>query len=75
MMAAEQTSRWRGELRYDEPMAEHCSWRTGGPARRFYQPADIDDLCGFLRDLDNDEPLLWLGLGSNLLVRDGRVAG
>jgi UDP-N-acetylmuramate dehydrogenase len=75
MMVAEQTPQWRGELHYDEPMAVHSSWRTGGPARRFFQPADIDDLCDFMRDLDRDEPLLWLGLGSNLLVRDGGFPG
>jgi UDP-N-acetylmuramate dehydrogenase len=57
------------------PMAEHSSWRTGGRARRFYRPADLDDLCGFLGDLEPQEPLLWLGLGSNLLVRDGGFAG
>jgi UDP-N-acetylmuramate dehydrogenase len=75
MMAARQTIQWRGELRYDEPMAVHSSWRTGGRARRFYRPADLDDLCAFLRDLEPQEPLLWLGLGSNLLVRDGGFAG
>jgi UDP-N-acetylmuramate dehydrogenase len=75
MMAAQQTARWRGELRYDEPMATHCSWRTGGRAHRFYRPADLDDLCSFLSDLEPQEPLLWLGLGSNLLVRDGGFAG
>jgi len=74
-MAAQQTATWRGELRYDEPMAAHCSWRTGGRARRYYRPADLDDLCRFLGDLEPQEPLLWLGLGSNLLVRDGGFAG
>jgi UDP-N-acetylmuramate dehydrogenase len=75
MMAAGQTARWRGELRHDEPMAAHCSWRAGGRARSYYRPADLDDLCRFLGDLEPDEPLLWLGLGSNLLVRDGGFAG
>jgi UDP-N-acetylmuramate dehydrogenase len=75
MMAAQQTARWRGELRYEEPMAAHCSWRTGGRARRYYRPADLDDLCCFMGDLEPQEPLLWLGLGSNLLVRDGGFAG
>jgi UDP-N-acetylmuramate dehydrogenase len=75
MMAARQTARWRGELRYDEPMAGYCSWRAGGRARRFYRPADLEDLCRFLADLEPQEPLLWLGLGSNLLVRDGGFAG
>jgi UDP-N-acetylmuramate dehydrogenase len=75
MMAAQHTQRWRGELRYNEPMARHTSWRAGGPARRFYKPADLADLCVFLQDLDPDEPLLWVGLGSNLLVRDGGFRG
>jgi UDP-N-acetylmuramate dehydrogenase len=75
MMAAQPTARWRGELRYDESMAAHCSWRTGGHARRYYRPADLEDLCRFLGDLDPQEPLLWLGLGSNLLVRDGGFPG
>jgi UDP-N-acetylmuramate dehydrogenase len=75
MMAAAQTPAWRGEMRYKEPMGRHNSWRTGGPARRFYQPADLDDLCVFLGGLDPQEPLLWLGLGSNLLVRDGGFPG
>jgi len=75
MMAADRTPGWNGELRYDEPMAAHCSWRTGGSARYFYTPVDVDDLCAFLAELDADEPLLWLGLGSNLLVRDGGFPG
>ena len=75
MMAAEKTQHWRGELRYDEPMARHNSWRAGGSARCFYKPADVADLCEFLRQLDPQEPLLWLGLGSNLLVRDGGFPG
>jgi UDP-N-acetylmuramate dehydrogenase len=75
MMAAQHTQQWRGELSYDEPMAQHTSWRAGGAARRFYKPADLADLCAFLQDLDPDEPLLWVGLGSNLLVRDGGFPG
>ncbi len=74
-MAAQTTQRWRGVLSYDEPMARHTSWRAGGAARRFYKPADLADLCVFLHDLDPDEPLLWVGLGSNLLVRDGGFPG
>ncbi len=65
----------RGELRHDEPMARHTSWRVGGPADRYYRPADIEDLTHFLAQLPEDEPLMWLGLGSNLLVRDGGVRG
>jgi len=65
----------RGELRKDEPMSRHISWRTGGPADRFYVPADLDDLGEFLRQLPREEPILFVGLGSNLLVRDGGIRG
>ena len=75
MMAAEKTQSWRGELRYDEPMALHNSWRAGGPARCFFKPADVAELCEFLQQLNPQEPLLWVGLGSNLLVRDGGFPG
>ena len=67
--------RLRGELRRDEPLARHTSWRVGGPAARLYRPADRADLIAFLRALDADEPLLWLGLGSNLLISDTGFAG
>ncbi len=76
MMAAERINpELRGELRRDEPMARHTTWRVGGPADRFYRPADRDDLAMFLRWLPDDEPLFWCGLGSNLLVRDGGIRG
>ncbi len=65
----------RGHLRLDEPMQRHTSWRVGGVADRFYQPADIDDLASFLRQIETSEPLYWIGLGSNLLVRDGGLRG
>jgi len=62
-------------LRLDEPMSRHVSWRAGGRARRFYQPADVADLCSFMRTLAPGEPILFVGLGSNLLVRDGGFNG
>lgn len=65
----------RGVLRHDEPMSRHVSWRAGGRARAFYQPADVLDLAAFLRSRDAAEPVLFLGLGSNLLVRDGGFDG
>ena len=65
----------RGELRYDEPMARHTSWRVGGSAARFFRPADLDDLADCMRQLGADEPVYWVGLGSNLLVRDGGLEG
>jgi UDP-N-acetylmuramate dehydrogenase len=70
-----QATMLRGSLRRDEPMARHVSWRAGGRARTFYQPADLADLCAFLAALPGDEPVLFVGLGSNLLVRDGGYAG
>jgi UDP-N-acetylmuramate dehydrogenase len=65
----------RGNMRSDEPMARHVSWRAGGRARVFYQPASVPDLCAFLRTRAPGEPILFVGLGSNLLVRDGGFAG
>lgn len=65
----------RGTLRYHEPLAPHTSWRVGGPAEIFFEPADVDDLAAFLADLPADMPLFWMGLGSNLLVRDGGIDG
>jgi UDP-N-acetylmuramate dehydrogenase len=65
----------RGTLRRDEPMARHVSWRAGGRARAFYQPAGVADLCAFLGTLPAAEPILFVGLGSNLLVRDGGFGG
>ena len=65
----------RGELRFKEPMARHVTWRAGGAAARAYVPADLDDLAAFLRATRLDEPLLFVGLGSNLLVRDGGFDG
>lgn len=75
MMALRNWAGLRGQLYEDEPMARHTSWRTGGPAERFYVPADADDLVAFLARLPVDEPLYWVGLGSNLLVRDRGLRG
>jgi len=65
----------RGEMRMHEPMKKHTSWRAGGAAERFYIPADLADLAQFLRGLPQAEPVHMVGLGSNLLVRDGGVHG
>jgi UDP-N-acetylmuramate dehydrogenase len=65
----------RGELKRDEPMARHVSWRAGGHADRFFAPADDQDLSEFMKRLAPGEPLLFVGLGSNLLVRDGGFRG
>ena len=65
----------RGTLSRDADMSRHVSWRAGGRVRRLYQPADLADLQAFLRALPSDEPLMAVGLGSNLLVRDGGLRG
>ena len=69
------SSALRGEMRLNQPMKKYTSWRTGGMAERVYLPADLTDLAQFLRSLPPDEPLHVIGLGSNLLVRDGGVRG
>lgn len=66
---------FRGSLRSNEPMANHVSWRAGGSVARAFFPADLDDLENFLGAVRHDEPLLLVGLGSNLLVRDGGFDG
>lgn len=65
----------RGELKLGEPMGRHVSWRAGGSVDRAYRPADLDDLQAFLRSLPPEEPVYFVGLGSNLLVRDGGLRG
>ena len=65
----------RGLLRRDEPLAKHTTWRCGGSADVTYVPADRDDLAAFVRQLPPQEPITVIGLGSNLLVRDGGVRG
>ncbi|MDE2360370.1 MAG: UDP-N-acetylmuramate dehydrogenase [Betaproteobacteria bacterium] len=65
----------RGTLTRDAPLARHTTWRAGGHADLLYAPADRDDLADFLRGLPAGEPVTVIGLGSNLLVRDGGVRG
>jgi UDP-N-acetylmuramate dehydrogenase len=69
------TEEFQARVRRDEPMAKHTSWRVGGPADIFFTPRDRTDLAAFLRALPPATPLLWVGLGSNLLVRDGGIRG
>ena len=75
MMSAARDISVQGELRYNEPMSRHTSWRAGGPAEVFFIPDSIDDLSAFLADLDRDTPIFWHGVGTNLLVRDGGIPG
>ena len=75
MMAAAREIVVQGEIRYDEPMSRHTSWRAGGPAEVFFVPASVEDLGVFLAELDAETPIFWHGVGSNLLVRDDGFAG
>lgn len=74
-MAGGGTPALRGHFLYNEPMGKHVSWRAGGAAQRVYVPADLDDLSWLVRSLPAHEEIHMVGLGSNLLVRDGGVAG
>ena len=65
----------QGELRTQEPMSRHTSWKTGGNADYYYIASDINDLAKFISKLPASTPITWIGLGSNLLVRDGGVSG
>ena len=64
-----------GKLLLNEPLARYTSWRVGGNADQLYVPASLQDLSAFLKQLPADMPVVFLGLGSNLLVRDGGVRG
>ncbi|QYZ68491.1 UDP-N-acetylmuramate dehydrogenase [Neotabrizicola shimadae] len=63
----------RGILTPNRSLAELTWLRVGGPADWLFQPADEDDLCGFLRDLDPAVQVFPMGVGSNLIVRDGGI--
>jgi D-alanine-D-alanine ligase len=65
----------KGRLLSKEKLAKYTSWRVGGPAERLYIPFDRQDLCEFIAALPDSEPVFWMGLGSNLLVRDGGLRG
>jgi UDP-N-acetylmuramate dehydrogenase len=67
--------RFEARVKRDEPMSRHTSWHVGGPADALFTPRDRTDLLEFLELLPAGTPLFWLGLGSNLLVRDGGIRG
>jgi len=75
MMAALDNMNVQGELRLNESMSRHTSWRVGGPAELFFIPSSIEDLQYFLHEIDDDTPVFWLGIGSNILVREGGLPG
>lgn len=64
-----------GQLLLKERLADYTTWRVGGVAKALYKPAGIPDLSNFLKQLDAKEPLIWLGLGSNSLIKDDGFSG
>ena len=60
---------------HNEPLRRYTSWRLGGPADLFCRPARLEELQAFLRSVPTNVPVTWLGLGSNVLVRDGGIRG
>jgi UDP-N-acetylmuramate dehydrogenase len=72
--AVDDVAQGGGVLR-NEPMRKHTSWRVGGPADLFYKPRTLADLTAFLATVPADVAIHWVGLGSNLLVRDGGIRG
>ena len=64
-----------GTLLKNEPMRRYTSWRVGGVADQLYTPSSLPDLQEFLKHLPHGEPVHFVGLGSNLLVRDGCIRG
>ncbi|MCB2065725.1 MAG: UDP-N-acetylmuramate dehydrogenase [Erythrobacter sp.] len=65
----------RGEIKRDAPLAKLVWFKSGGAADWLFEPADLDDLVSFLARLQPGTPVMALGLGSNLIVRDGGVPG
>ncbi len=65
----------RGKLLFDEPLAPFTWFRVGGPAEVLFLPADPEDLADFLRQLPQGVPVTALGVGSNVIIRDGGVPG
>ena len=74
-MMADTLPKVRGKLTPNAPLAKLVWFKTGGNADWLFEPADIDDLRDFLSALDRAMPVMALGLGSNMIVRDGGVEG
>ena len=66
---------YEGQLLLNESLADYTTWRVGGLAKTLFKPAGIADLASFLKQLPANEPLLWLGLGSNSLIKDQGFSG
>jgi UDP-N-acetylmuramate dehydrogenase len=74
-MSVSVASEFSARVRRNEPLSRHTSWHVGGPAEVFFNPHDVADLAAFLRAVPAGVPIHWIGLGSNLLVRDRGLQG
>nr|WP_120077033.1 UDP-N-acetylmuramate dehydrogenase [Aurantiacibacter odishensis] len=68
-------TRVKGDLKRNAPLAKLVWFKSGGTADWLFEPADLDDLVNFLGQLEQETPVMALGLGSNLIIRDGGVPG
>ncbi len=75
MMTMINTPKTRGKLLFDVSLSRYNTWGVGGNAECVFHPADLEDLSEFLAKTDENVPLTWLGLGSNVLIRDGGIDG
>ncbi len=75
MMTMLNPPKTRGKLLFDVSLSRYNTWGVGGNAQCVFHPADTEDLSHFLANTDKDVALTWLGLGSNVLIRDGGVEG
>jgi UDP-N-acetylmuramate dehydrogenase len=69
------TSLMRGVLHQNISLADYTSWRVGGIAEKLYLPIDLQDLTSFIQTIGKEEPIFFIGLGSNLLIRDQGISG
>jgi len=75
LLEAQQQGLLRGQLKIDEPLNNYTTWRIGGPAECLYRPEDKADVQAVLKCIPRSTTVNWLGLGSNLLVRDKGLKG
>lgn len=75
MKSVQKTKGHEKRFREYEPMSRHSTWRCGGLARFFFQPKNLEEIVSYMSDLDDKDDIIWLGLGSNLLVRDSGFSG
>jgi len=75
MRPTQRAKGYEKRFREYEPMSRHSTWRCGGSARFFFQPKSLGEIVSYMSNLDDKEDIIWVGLGSNLLVRDGGFSG